>query len=342
MIRDFSSGLWYDLENTVTPVTAACTEATIMIQEICVMEWEVKLIEWIQKTLGSLNNIVGSVLSFICGEIGLMLVLLIILFCWKKESGKRLALIIAVVNTWLPMLKAAVMRLRPYMEHPGRVKGVADVGISAPMDNIAAHGYSFPSIHSASAMALFIPLAHEVKKRWMWILAVLLTFLVGVSRAVTGMHYPTDILAGWALGFVIAGVCLLLEKKVNNTWIRHLILLLVALPGVFFVRTEDYFTSLGLLIGLIAAIHFEEKFVNFRDTRNIWAMILRIVGSFALYFALNTLLKLPFSRDFLSGGTLGAFLVRTARYALIIFVIIGVYPKIFPLFEKIGKKSGRE
>ena len=106
---------------------------------------------------------------------------------------------------------------------------------------------------------------------------------------------------------------------------------------MFFVRTEDYFTALGLLIGMIAAIHFEKKFVNFSDTRNVWAMILRVVGAFVLYFALNSLLKLPFSKEFLSGGTLGALLVRTARYALILFAIIGVYPKVFPKFEQIGK-----
>ena len=302
------------------------------------MEWEVKLIEWIQKALGSLNSTVGTVLSFIGGEIGLLLVLLIVLFCWKKESGKRMALIVAAVNTWLPMIKAAVTRPRPYMEYPDRVQGVADFGNSASIDDVAAQGYSFPSTHSASTTALFIPLAQEVKKKWMWIAAVVISFLVGVSRAVNGMHYPTDILAGWALGLAGAGVCLLLEKKVKNGWIRHLILLLSALPGLFFVRTEDYFTSLGLLIGLIAAIHFEERFVNFKDTRNIWAMILRVAGAFAIYYALNTLLKLPFGKAFLSGGTLGAFLVRTARYGLIIFAIVGVYPKAFPLFEKIGRK----
>ena len=303
------------------------------------MEWEVSLIEGIQHTLGSLNSAVGSVLSFIGGEHGLLLVLLIILFCWKKEVGKRLALIITAVNTWLPMLKSAVLRPRPYMEHPERIQGVADIGSKASLDNVAAHGYSFPSMHSASVTALFIPLACEVKKKWMWIAAVAIAFLVGVSRAVAGMHYPTDILAGWALGLVCAGICLLLEKKVKNEWIRHLILLCSALPGLFFVRTEDYFTSLGLLIGLIAAIHFEKRYVNFQDTRNIWAMILRVVGAFAVYFALNTLLKLPFSKDFLSGGTLPSFLIRTVRYALIIFAIIGIYPKVFPLYEKIGKKN---
>ena len=277
-------------------------------------------------------------MSFIGGEIGLLLVLLIVLFCWKKETGKRLALIITAVNTWLPMLKAAVLRIRPYMAHPDRIRGVADFGHGASMDDVAAQGYSFPSTHSASAMALFIPLAHEAKKKWLWIAAVAITFLVGFSRAVTGMHYPTDILAGWALGLIGAGVCLLLEKKVKSEGLRHLILLVSVLPGLFFVRTEDYFTSRGLLIGLIAAIRFEEKFVNFRDTRNVWAMILRVAGAVALYFALNTLLKLPFGREFLSGGTLPAFLVRSARYAVIIFTIVGIYPKVFPLFEKVGKK----
>jgi membrane-associated phospholipid phosphatase len=55
----------------------------------------------------------------------------------------------------------------------------------------------------------------------MWILAVAISLLVGVSRAVTGMHYPTDILAGWILGLISTGICMLLEKKVKNEWIRH-------------------------------------------------------------------------------------------------------------------------
>ena len=303
------------------------------------MEWEVNWIEWIQNTLGSLNSAVGSALSFIAGEIGLLLMLLILLFCWKKESGKRLALTVTAVNTWLPMIKAVVMRPRPYMEYPDRIRGVADIGSSASMDSVSAQGYSFPSTHSASAASLFIPLANEVKKKWMWITVILLNFLVGVGRAATGMHYPTDILAGCVLGLAGAGICLLLEKKVKNSWIRHLVLLASVLPGLFFVRTEDYFTCLGLLTGLIAAIHFEEKFVNYSDTRKVLAMILRVAGAFVLYFVLNTLLKLPFSKEFLAGETLAPFLVRTARYTVIIFAIIGVYPMVFPLYEKIGKKK---
>lgn len=41
-------------------------------------------------------------------------------------------------------------------------------------------------------------------------------------------------------------------------------------------------------------------------------------------------------------GALPAYLIRTARYTLIILVIIGVYPEAFPLSERIGKKKQPE
>ena len=303
------------------------------------MEWEVGLIEWFQKDLGEIGAAFSKVFSFIGGETGALLVLLFVLFCWRKETGQRLVLIVTAVNSWLPMIKAAVLRPRPYMEYPDRVEARVLVESGASEGDIAAQGYSFPSTHSATAAAMLIPIAAEVKKRWMWITAIVVVTLVGISRVAVGMHYPTDVLAGWALGLIGAWIIIMLEKFVKNEWIRHLILAASALPGFFFVRTQDYYTSLGLLIGSIAAIHFEKKFVGFRDTRNIWAMILRVAGAVALYFVLNTLLKLPFSKEFLSSATMGSFLVRAARYAVIIFAVIGVYPKVFPLYEKIGRKT---
>ncbi len=300
------------------------------------MEWEVQLIEWLQNSSGSFISVLGKIFSFMGGEHGLLLVSLIVLFCWKKESGKKLALVVLAVNVWAPMIKAVVMRLRPYMDYPDRVKALELVESDTEAMDIAAQGYSFPSTHSASAASLYLSLAGEVKKRWMWIVAVAITLMVGISRVAVGMHYPTDVMAGWAVG--LAGIAILsFLNKLENEYIRYLILLLFALPGVFYVRTQDYFTSLGLLIGLIIEIPFEQKFVKFRDTRYVPAMILRTIFAFVIYFVLNTLLKLPFDRAFLDSGSIAAFLVRTARYAVIIFVIIGVYPKIFTLYEKIGK-----
>ena len=302
------------------------------------MEWEVRLIEWVQNCTGGFGTAFGKIFSFIGGENGLLLVMLIVLFCWNKEVGKRLALVVTAVNVWTPMVKAVVLRPRPYMEYPDRVKPLDLVESDADAMDIAAQGYSFPSTHSASVAALYISLARDIKKRWMWIVAVAITILVGLSRIAVGMHYPTDVLAGWALGLAAITACSLLDR-LRHEWARHLILLASALPGVFFVRTQDYFTSLGLLIGLVAAIPFERRYVRYQDTRRVPAMILRTVFSFVIYFVLNTLLKLPFDSAFLDSASLAAFLVRTVRYAVIIFVILGVYPMAFPLFERIGKKE---
>lgn len=305
------------------------------------MEWESNLIEWIQTNSGSSGGI-EKFFDFFGAETGLLLLVLIVMFCWKKEVGQKLALIISSMNMWLTMIKSVVLRPRPYMEYPDRVKALALLDKSAAAQDLSAQGYSFPSMHSASVPAVYFTLAKAAGKKWLWIIAGVLTVLVGISRIAAGMHYPTDVLAGWILGFAVIGVFALLERYVHKEWQYYLILLVSTLPGLFYVRTSDYFTSLGCMIGTITAIYFEHKYVNYQETRKIPAMFLRILGAILLYFVLNTLLKLPFNKQFLAEPTLGAFLIRTARYAIIIFIVIGVYPMVFPLFERIGNKKVHE
>lgn len=302
------------------------------------MEWEVRLIEWLQANLGSLGGFV-NLLAFLGAETGLLMLVLIVMFCWKKEAGQKLALVVSCVNLWLSMIKAVVLRLRPYMEHPDRVDALTLQGKTEAEKSVVEQGYSFPSMHSASIPALYFSLAEQAKKKWLWVLSAVLTVLVGVSRPLAGMHYPTDVLAGWILGFAVIGIFMLLERYVHKEWIQHVILLISALPGLFYVRTTDYFTALGCLTGVIAAIYFERRYVNFQETRRALAMVLRVVGAFIMYVVANTLLKLPFDKEFLAGGSLAALLVRTGRYAIIMFLITGVYPMVFPMYERIGRKQ---
>ena len=301
--------------------------------------WEVDLIEWFQQNSGTVGNVFMKVFSFIGGETVSLLVMLVILFCYKKEAGKRCAFTLIAASMWFPMIKNILMRVRPYIAHPDRIKALSIVEKDAhPMDSVQ-QGYSFPSGHCAMSVATYGTIARDIRKRWMRFLAVALPLLIGLSRFMVGVHYPTDVLAGWAIGLLAIGFCVLMEKHVKKEWLRYVILLAITLPGVFWCSSRDYYTSLGVLIGLVAAIPYESKYVKFQDTRNVWAMLLRIAGAFAIYLALDKVLKMPFSQEWLNSGELGANLVRTARYAVILFLAVAVYPRVFPAFEKIGKKK---
>lgn len=84
---------------------------------------------------------------------------------------------------------------------------------------------------------------------------------------------------------------------------------------------------------------FEQRFVNFKPTRKPVCVLLRLVGGLAVYVVLNSLLKLPFSSDFLSSGTMAALLVRLVRYTIVAFFMLGVYPLLFDLKERRQKKD---
>jgi undecaprenyl-diphosphatase len=206
--------------------------------------------------------------------------------------------------------------------------------------DVAAQGFSFPSGHSSNAVTVYGSLAaHEKKNKLLWTLAIVLPLLVGFSRMFVGAHYPTDVLGGWALGVIVVLLVPWLRKISKNRWLFYGILLLTAVPGIFYCKTDDYFTSFGMLLGFILAEPFEERFVKFENTSNIFRCILRTIGGGLLYFGLNTLLKLPFPKELLDAGTLVSHLIRTLRYAAVIFAVIGVYPMVFKLTGKLWKKK---
>jgi undecaprenyl-diphosphatase len=70
-----------------------------------------------------------------------------------------------------------------------------------------ASGYSFPSGHATQSMAVYVTLAlvlsarRDTRTRAAAVAAaVIITLLVGVSRVYLGVHWTTDVIAGWALG----------------------------------------------------------------------------------------------------------------------------------------------
>ncbi len=151
-----------------------------------------------------IGGVVGVVaLSFI----------MVALFIYKNEQRRALMLAITVagaagINL---MLKSVFERARP---------DLWDTLVREP-------GFSFPSGHAMASAALGMAIVVALwDSRWRWwalAAATLYILFVGFSRLYLGVHYPTDIFAGWLVsGAWVMAVTLMFRSKLGNQVLRRL------------------------------------------------------------------------------------------------------------------------
>jgi membrane-associated phospholipid phosphatase len=168
-----------------------------------------------------------------------LLVLPFLYWCVDVRLGVRVAVILSLSSSFNSFFKFAFHQPRPYWVS----------------DKVQAMGsetsYGIPSGHAQHAVVVWGTIG-SVGKRWLQWPVVALIFLIGFSRIVLAVHFPTDVLAGWIIGGLVLWAFLKWEapmlawfnhktfgQKIGLAFATSLLMLLVALAGLAFVPPAD-------------------------------------------------------------------------------------------------------
>lgn len=124
-------------------------------------------------------------------------------WCLDSALGMRMALVLLLSSGVNDTLKIALRQPRPFW-------------ISRQVQALS-HETSFglPSGHAQHGLSVWGLLASACRSRWARFVIYAVIACIGLSRVYLAMHFPTDVLLGWALGALLLGSYLRLERPVG-------------------------------------------------------------------------------------------------------------------------------
>ena len=260
----------------------------------------------------------------------LFLVVLICLIYWifSKELGEKLVIVSFSSMALNGFLKNTVARSRPYVH-----SGVSRVDIDNALISTTelAPYESFPSGHSQMSGGLFFTSALHFKKKWSWILFPLCVLGVMLSRLYFGVHYPTDVLVGGALGLGFAfGWNVLFEKFRDKKHVIYYIFAGCALFSILFSALAPSKSLIELCACACAAaisLPLENKFIGFKDATSGKNKLFRaLVGLLCVGLVFGLFSYLPFA-------FLQLWRWKFVKYFLTVITAALLVPYLFKVFK---------
>ena len=233
-----------------------------------------------------------------------LLVLPVLIWCWRKTSVLPLVILL-LLNFWINY------EFKEFF-HLARPEGV---------NLISATHYGFPSGHAQGAMVLWGYLAwlfNRLNGKQVYGWFGLIIVFIGLSRIYLGVHFPSDVIGGWSIGFVILFIGIRVVKLVAT---RKLIFptiptaVLIGFVGLMLalLRPSDISVRAGgMLAGLVGGMLIELEYLKSSLAARWWQQALKIIIGVAGILILKIVIKMILPEmlwaDWLRYGIIGLWM----------------------------------
>jgi membrane-associated phospholipid phosphatase len=146
--------------------------------------------------------------SFLGQEEFFMLAMPAIFWCLDAGIGLRVGTMLLLGNGLNDFLKVLLHTPRPFW-FSSQVKALS-----------VETSFGAPSGHAQNAAGIWGLLAALLRRGWMWGILLVLILVIGVSRVYLGMHFTSDVLTGWFIGFLQVFIFIKLDRPVS-AWLKR-------------------------------------------------------------------------------------------------------------------------
>jgi membrane-associated phospholipid phosphatase len=310
----------------------------------------ITFIVWLQG-FGSWLVVPMQLFSSLGSENFFLIFMPVLYWCVDARFGLRVGAILLFSFSVNEILKLSLHGPRPYW-FSTQVKAYA-----------AETSFGVPSGHAQSSTVIWGTLAALINRSWAWVLAIFLILMIGLSRIFLAVHFPHDVLIGWAIGALILWIFLKwwdivadwvirksLGQQIGLAFTLSMVIIIFGLIAIGSLKNwvmptewlanaqragmdmlpvpvslESIITGAAALFGLLAGVAWKNSQGGFETSGSLSKRVFRLLPGLLGLLIIYLGLGLIFPQ----GDSPIPYVFRYVRYGLVGFWITGLAPWLF-------------